>query len=95
MTYRQLQEAVALFGLGDRATLKEIRERHRVLVRRFHPDAGRQTDPEAIRRVNAAYRVLRDYCDHYRYGFGQQEFLEQHPEERLREQFDPATSWQS
>lgn len=93
MTSRQLQEAVALFGLGERSTLREIRERHRSLVRRYHPDADHQADPGAIRRINEAYGVLRDYCDHYRFGFGHGEFLEQRPEERLREQFAPEASW--
>jgi 7,8-dihydropterin-6-yl-methyl-4-(beta-D-ribofuranosyl)aminobenzene 5'-phosphate synthase len=31
-------------------------ERHRELVRRYHPDAGNEGEPERIRRVNAACR---------------------------------------
>lgn len=63
MTYAVLRESMLVFGIGERATLGEIRERYRELVRRYHPDAGNQGEPEQIRRVNAAYRVLREYVE--------------------------------
>ncbi len=94
MTYRELQEALAIFGLGERATLKQIKARHRELARAHHPDRGGPADGEAMQRVNAAYRLLLAYCEGYRFCFSEEEFLEQHPEERLRRQFgwDPVWS---
>jgi len=96
MTYRELQDALAIFNLGERATLKEIKARHRVLAKAHHPDRGGAGDPEAMRQVNAAYRLLLAYCENYRYCFSEAEFLEQHPAERLRRQFgwDPVWSGQ-
>lgn len=88
MTFYELQQALAVFGFGDRATLKEIKKRHRQLVKRHHPDTG-ETDAEMIRRVNAAYKLLLEYCQNYRFSFAREEFYEQNPEERLREQFTP------
>lgn len=67
MTYDDLQEALRTLGLGDRAGLKEIKARHRELVKRYHPDAGNMADPERIRRINAAYRILADYVGAYRF----------------------------
>ncbi len=91
MTYAEFQKALAVFSLNDRATLKEIKDRHRTLVKRHHPDhSGKET--EEIRRINAAYGLLLDYCQEYRYCFSREEFHEQNPEERLREQFAP-DSW--
>lgn len=88
MTYRQLQQALSILDLGQRASLKEIKARHRCLVKRHHPDLG-EPDADRIRQVNAAYRLLLDYCTGYRFCFSRNEFFEQNPEERLREQFMP------
>ena len=93
MTYRELQEALAVFGLGERASLKEIRARHRALAKEHHPDRGVAGDPAAMREVNAAYARLQDYCDNYRFCFSEAEFLEQYPEERLRRQFGCDPVW--
>lgn len=50
-------------------------------------------DPEPMRQVSASYRVLIEYCMEYRFNFSREEFLEQNPEERLREQFAPDSYW--
>ncbi len=94
MTYRELQEALAIFGLGDQATLKQIKARHRALAKAHHPDRGADNDPAAMQRINAAYQLLLTYCTNYRFSFSEAEFLEQCPAERLRRQFgwDPVWS---
>ncbi|HOP39990.1 MAG TPA: J domain-containing protein [Geobacteraceae bacterium] len=93
MTFAELQEALHVFGLGDRATLKEIRTRHRELVKRYHPDAGGGDCDERIRRINAAYKVIMEYVTSYRFSFAEDEFYEQNPEERLRRQFMDDPLW--
>jgi len=91
MSYADLQEALRVLGLGERATIKEIKTRHRALVKRHHPDTGSTDEPEMIRKVNAAYRVLLDYVAGYRFSFAEDEFYEQNPEERVWMQF--AEQW--
>lgn len=93
MRYAELREALRVFGLGERATLGDIRVRHRDLVKRYHPDAGNGDEPDRIRKVNAAYRVLREYVDSYRFSFAEDEFYEQNPEERIRRQFMADPVW--
>jgi len=93
MTYADLQEARIVLGLGERATLKEIKTRHRELVKRHHPDTGNTDDPETIRKVNAAYRVLIDYVTAYHFSLAEDEFYEQNPEERLMRQFMDDPLW--
>ncbi len=93
MTYEELRAALALFGLPERATLRQLKTRHRELLRRHHPDAAGEGGAEAIRQVNAAYRLLEAYCRNYRFCFSREEFLEQNPEERLREQFSQDPVW--
>ena len=92
MTYADLRAALTVFGLSDRATLKEIKIRHRELVKRHHPDAG-AGNPANIREVNAAYGVLREYVESYRFSFAEEEFYEQNPEERIRRQFMDDPLW--
>jgi DnaJ-class molecular chaperone len=93
VTYAELRASLLIFGIAERATLREIRTRHRELVRRYHPDAGNQGEPEQIRRVNEAYRVLREYVESYRFSFSEEEFYEQNPEERIRMQFMADPLW--
>jgi DnaJ-class molecular chaperone len=95
MKYEQMLAALKVFELGERASLKEIKSRHRELVKRYHPDAGATGQEEAIRQVNAAYRVLLDYVNDYRFCFGEEEFYEQNPEERLIRQFSGDPLWGS
>lgn len=93
MTYAELQESLRVLGLGERSTLGEIKTRHRQLVKRHHPDSGNAGDPEMIRKVNAAYRIVLDYVSEYRFSFAEEEFYEQNPEERIRRQFADDPLW--
>ncbi|UFS69989.1 J domain-containing protein [Geomonas sp. RF6] len=93
MTYTQLREALQVLGLGDRASLRQIKRRHRELIKAHHPDASPDADPEMIRKVNAAYRVIDEYVTAYRYSFCEEEFYEQNPDEQLRRQFMDDPFW--
>jgi len=93
MQYPELRAALDEFDFEERISLRQVKERYRDLVRLYHPDRGSQADPEKIRRVNEAYRILRAYCQDYRFDCSHEEFLEQYPEERLREQFREDSLW--
>ena len=93
MTHAELKQALAVFGLSERATYRQIKQRHRELVRAHHPDATQAVDDETIREINRSYALLRTYCEEYRFDFSYEEFLEQNPEERLKSQFDTDPVW--
>ena len=93
MTYRELKDALKTFGITERATLEQIKQRHRELVKMHHPDQGIETDPAMIRSINDAYEIITNYCAGYRYCFSEEEFLEQNPGERLRRQFGWDPLW--
>lgn len=93
MTFDELQEARRILGVGDRCSLREIKARHRELVKRHHPDTGNTGDQEMIRQVNAAYRVLLDYINAYRFSFAEAEFYEQNQEARIWQQFFDDPLW--
>lgn len=93
MNYQELQAALRVFGLGDRASLKEIKARHRQLVKEHHPDANAAAAAETIREINAAYRIILAYLEEYRFSFSAEEFWQQNPEARLRHQFGHDPLW--
>jgi DnaJ-class molecular chaperone len=93
MTYTDLQEALHIMGLGERATLKDIKARHKELVKRYHPDTGNTDGTEIIRQVNADYQLLIDYLSAYRYSFTEDEFYQQNPEARIWHQFADDPLW--
>lgn len=93
MTHDELKAALRVFGLGERATLQEIKTRYRELAKQHHPDGGQTGDPEEIYRVNEANRVILEYVESYRFCFSEREFLEQNPEERLRRRFMGDPLW--
>lgn len=93
ISYEDLQAALREFKLPMRASLDQIRQRHRELVRRYHPDSGGSDDPERICRINAAYEILIEYISQYQFDFSRQAFYDRYPEERLREQFYGESLW--
>lgn len=95
MTHKELKDALTLFGFDehDLLTLKQIRQRHRQLIKESHPDVNDDADPLRIRQLNAAATVIMDYVHGYRFTFTAQEFYRQIPEERLRQQFSWDPIW--
>ncbi len=93
MTYADLQQALTVLGLRERSTLTEIKKRHRELVKHYHPDTGNSGDGGKVREVNSAYRMLMEYISSYQFSFTEQEFYEQNPEERIRQQFMDVAQW--
>jgi hypothetical protein len=49
-------EALRILGLSPGASLREVKDAHRRLVKRHHPDVGGEV--ESFRRIDAAYRLL-------------------------------------
>ena len=70
--FNEIEEARKLLGLGEAATLKELKRAYRILAHRHHPDklgGNERTDSETMRRLNWAYKLLMDYCSEYKYSF--------------------------
>lgn len=85
--HKKLRDACKVLGVGERATLQEIKARYRRLAMESHPDVAAVVTEGRIYAVNAAYRLIMCYIDAYRFSFAEEEFLVQNPVERLRRQF--------
>ena len=92
MEYKDLAAALKLFSITRPTSLKELKSLHKELVKKYHPDTG-CGDNDQIRLVNCAYKILTEYCSGYNFTFSHDEFIEQYPEERLREQFSDDPVW--
>lgn len=62
--WQKLEEARKLMGLPLETTRAEIRERYYRLAAKWHPD--REGDAAKMQRLNEAYQLLMQYCEHYR-----------------------------
>jgi len=77
MDFKEIDEARKILGLGESATLKEIRDVYRRLVLKYHPDRSEGTDKkqnsEIFKKITAAYDIIMTYCMAYRYSFKKQD----------------------
>ncbi|WP_255332072.1 J domain-containing protein [Methanocalculus taiwanensis] len=63
-----LREAADILGIGDAASISQIRIRYHTLVRQWHPDVSEYESEEThngMVRLNEAYEVLIEYCMRY------------------------------
>jgi hypothetical protein len=66
-----IKAAADLLGLGEKASLAEIKKAYRRLSRKHHPDvqqsAKQQSEEIAMYELNEAYQTLLRYCAAYRF----------------------------
>ncbi|MBW1794515.1 MAG: J domain-containing protein [Deltaproteobacteria bacterium] len=74
--YQEISEARELLELPERATMKEIKANYKNLIRKWHPDTceeAKEKCTEMTARIVAAYSIIIDYCNYYKYSFSKQE----------------------
>ena len=68
--WAKIMAARDLLGLGEKASLAEIKRGYRKQCKRYHPDvvgeASGENDP-AMHELTEAYQLLLDYCKEYRF----------------------------
>lgn len=66
--WQKIYEAKEIFGLGDRATLGEIKRSYRNKCKQYHPDlvGDDRKKGEMMRKLTRAYDVLLRHCDQFR-----------------------------
>ena len=70
--WKEIFAAKELLGLGDRATLGEIKRSYRKMCKIHHPDLSaikEESDSEVMHNLTRAYELLMRYCDQYRIPF--------------------------
>ncbi|HBU70496.1 MAG TPA: molecular chaperone DnaJ [Elusimicrobia bacterium] len=76
INYKEVDEARKLLGLPEEANIKEIKEAYRQLALECHPDRCRGKSEkiceERFKGINAAHKLLLEFCENYRYRFTKQ-----------------------
>ena len=91
-SFEEIEEARRLLGLGEAATLKEIKSAYRRMASRYHPDkhsgSACAENEEMMKRVNWAYKLLMEYCSDYKYTFSEEDVARAYPhDEYLRKYY--------
>ena len=78
--YQTIKHACTVLGLAETATRSEITHHYKSLIARWHPDKCKE-EPELCREkseeIIRAYRLIKEYCDNYKFSFRKEE-VEQH-----------------
>lgn len=88
--WQRIEQAAQVLGLGDSATLAEIRRAFHRLSKLHHPDTGHGSDGDQMYHLTAAYEVLSRYCQDFRYPLRQN-----HSSEQELDIYDPEDWWQA
>ncbi|MFH1403084.1 MAG: J domain-containing protein [Candidatus Altiarchaeota archaeon] len=83
-SYAEIDAARRTLCLGEYATLKEVKDAFRRLVKKHHPDKGAVDDAGRINDVINAYGVLIAYIGKYTYSFKSNDVLRQNPDELMK-----------
>jgi len=91
-SFEEIDEVRRLLGIGEAATLKEIKSAYRRMAFRHHPDTSSDgTDAqseETMKKLNWAYKLLIEYCSHYKYSFTEEDVARTYPhDEYLRKYY--------
>ena len=63
MAHKEVKQARELLGLGEKATLREIKKAYYGLAQECHPDAQPKSDgEERFTQIAQAYELLKSYC---------------------------------
>lgn len=88
--YNEIEEARQLLGLGETATLQEIKRAYRALAHRHHPDklsGADNTENETMKQLNRAYKLLMEYCNEYKYSFKKEDVARTYPQDEYLRTF--------
>ncbi len=88
--FSEIEEARKLLGLGETATLKEIKSAYRRMAKQHHPDKvvdKDQAESATMKRLNWAYKLLLDYCAGYKYSFRKDDVARTYPYDEYMETF--------
>jgi len=65
-------KAKTLLGLRETSSLKEIKNKYKLLIKKWHPDKHKDEMQKATQmsmQINEAYEIILKYCNEYEYSF--------------------------
>jgi len=87
--FKQIDEARKILGLGEEASIEEIKEAFRALCLKYHPDRckdqGKKHCEEMFKKINQAKEIILSYCANYKYSFKERDVKKQTMDKQLYE----------
>lgn len=65
-------KAKTLLGLRETSSIKEIKNKYKKLMNKWHPDKHKDNVEKATlmsSQINEAYEIIMNYCNNYEYSF--------------------------
>ncbi|MEN4052418.1 J domain-containing protein [Sulfurimonas sp. NWX79] len=80
-------KAKSLLGLREKSSLKEIKNKYKNLMKKWHPDKHKDNIEKATKmsvKINEAYKTILEYTSHYEYPFD---------EESIKAKYQSPSDW--
>ena len=87
--FKEIDNAREVLGLGEEASIEEIKESYWRLSLKYHPDKckekAKKKCEEMFKKVNSARDILMRYCAGYKYSFREEDVWKSRPEGKYDE----------
>ena len=83
----EIERALDVLQLPKLVTKQNIKEQYYFLAKKNHPDIGGNS--EEMEALNAAYKLLIQYIENFRYAFDEDEISKQFPGADYVQRFKP------
>jgi len=94
--FDEIEKARKTLKLGKTATLQEIKETYKALVKTYHPDKYRKEGGETeekMKEINKAYKIIREYVDGYEFRFTEEDVRRRYPDEQIEIMYTEDWMW--
>ena len=95
--YEEIEKAVSILDLPEKATIKQIKGKYRKLMTKWHPDkCGEDSEKckEMSQKIIEAYKIIMNYCNNFEYSFRKEDIKKEVEYEELwSEQFGNDPIW--
>lgn len=74
-SFTKIVKAKTVLGLGEKATLGEIKSRYKKLMKKWHPDNNKDdvtTANNMSTDINEAYDIIMQYCKNFEFPFDEE-----------------------
>jgi len=72
-------KAKSLLGLREKSSLKEIKNKYKMLMKKWHPDKHQEDPQQATQmsaQINDAYKTILEYCNNFEFPFDEESVRE-------------------
>ena len=95
-SFKEIEQARKILGLGIEVTMKDIKRNYRKLALKFHPDRckekAKKRCEKKFKEIQKSYEIIMKYCINYRFSFRKEEVkktdIDEEYHEHLRRFYD-------